>query len=164
MSSTYFYCLEVTSKACGIALLRMMTDNLSGAKGNTQSSAIIWLSLDPSLSLSGTSQHHPIANPWYLCLTSGSQSHWFPFTPFFMPAAPEPKAQSLSFSSYYTLQTFTIIIIIIMQNRNFINFILHHVYCNLVEYCNIVYCGTLCELYYNCVNVRSNKINLVHKL
>ena len=41
----------------------MITDNLSGAKGNTQSSAIIWLSLDPSLSLSGTSQHHPIANP-----------------------------------------------------------------------------------------------------
>ena len=57
-----------------------------------------------------------------------------------------------------------IIIIIIMQNCNIINFILHHVYCNLVEYCNIVYCGTLCELYYICVNVRSNKINLVHKL
>ena len=50
-----------------------------------------------------------------------------------------------------------------MQNHNFINFILHHVYCNLVEYCNILYCGTLCELYYNCVNIRSNKINLVHK-
>ena len=103
----------------------------------------------------------------YLCLTSSSQSHWFPFTLLFVPSVPEPKAQSLSISSYYTLQTFTIIIIIIiiiMQNHNFINFILHHVYCNLVEYCNIVYCGTFCELYYNCVNVRSNEINLVHKL
>ena len=63
----------------------MTTDNLSGAKGKTQSSVIIWLSLDPSLSLSGTSWHHPIANPLvlYLCLTSSSQSHWFPFSPFF---------------------------------------------------------------------------------
>ena len=144
----------------------MITDNLSGTKGNTQSSAIIWLSLDPSLSLSGTSWHHPIAKPWHLCLTSGSQSHWFPFTPLFAPSVSEPKAQGHSISSYFTLQTFTIIIIIIiiMQNFNFINFILHHVYCNLVEYCNIVYCGTLCESYYNCVNVRSNEINLVHKL
>ena len=41
----------------------MITDNLSGAKGNNQSSAIIWLSLDPSLSLSGASWHHSIANP-----------------------------------------------------------------------------------------------------
>ena len=32
-------------------------------KANTQSSAIIWLSLDPSFSLSGASWHHPIANP-----------------------------------------------------------------------------------------------------
>ena len=144
----------------------MIIDNLSCTKGNTQSSAIIWLSLDPSFSLSGTSWHHPIANPWYFYFTSSSQSHWFPFTPLFVPSAPEPKAQSHSISSYYTLQMFTIIIIIIiiMQNHNFINFILHRVYCNLVEYCNIVYCGTLCELYYNCVNVSSNEINLVHKL
>ena len=142
-----------------------MTDNLSGAKGNTQSSAIIWLSLDPSLSLSGTSWHHPIANPLVSLPHQHSQSLWFPFTPFFTPSVPEPKTQSDSISSFYTIQTFTIIIIIIiMQNCNFINFILHHVYCNLVEYCNIVYCGTLCELYYNCVNIRSNKINLVHKL
>ena len=53
------------------------------------------------------------------------------------------------------------IIIIIMQNHNFITFIILfycniiHVYCNLVEYYNILYCGTivyrgtLCELYYN---------------
>ena len=69
-----------------------------------------------------------------------------------MPSVPEPKAQSYSISSFYKLQTFTIviIIIIIMQNYNFTTFIiLHHVYYNLVEYCNIVYCGTLCELYYN---------------
>ena len=105
--------------------------------------------LTPHLSLSGTSQQHPIANLWYLCLTSSSQSCWFPFTTLFAPSVPEPKAQSHSISGYYTLQTFTIIITIIMQNHNFINFILHRVYCNLVEYCNIVYCGTLCELYYN---------------
>ena len=57
------------------------------------------------------------------------------------------------FSRGKTLQTFTIIIIIIiiiMQNYNIATFIiLHCVYCNLVEYCNILYCGTLCELYYN---------------
>ena len=72
-------------------------------------------------------------------------------------------AHGHSFSSYYTLQMFTIIIII-MQNRNFINFILHHVYCNLVEYCNIVYCGTLCELYYNLCEHQEQQINLVYKL
>ena len=64
-----------------------------------------------------------------------------------MPSAPEPKAQGHSIS----LQMFTIIttIIIIMQNRNSINFILHHIYYNLMEYCNIVNCGTLCKWYYN---------------
>ena len=41
----------------------MITYNLSAAKGNTQSSTIIWLSLNPSLSLTGASWHHPIANP-----------------------------------------------------------------------------------------------------
>ena len=62
---------------------------------------------------------------------------------------------------------FTIIIIIIitiMQNHDFINFILHHVNCNLVEYYNIVYCGTLCELYYNLCECQEQQINLVHKL
>ena len=50
----------------------------------------------------------------------------------------------------FTINIIIIIIIIIMQNYNFTTFIiLHHVYCNLVEYCNIVYCGTLCELHYN---------------
>ena len=46
--------------------------------------------------------------------------------------------------TYYYYRTFTI-----MQSHNFINFTLHHVYCNLVEYCNMLYCGTLCKLYYN---------------
>ena len=43
------------------------------------------------------------------------------------------------------------------------NFFLHHVYCNLVEYCNIVYCGTLYELYYNPCEHQEQQINLVHK-
>ena len=60
--------------------------------------------------------------------------------------------------------TIIIIIITIMQNHNFINFILHRVYCNLVEYCNIVYYGTLCELYYNLCECQEQQINLVHKL
>ena len=143
----------------------MITDNLSGAKGTTQSSAIIWLSLNPSLSMSGTPRHHPIANLWYLSLTPDNQSGRCISTPVFMPSVPEPKAQSHSISSFYTLQTFTIIIII-MQNYNFTTFfILHCVYCNLVEYCNIVYCGTLCELYYNlCEHLQEQQINLVHKL
>ena len=51
-----------------------------------------------------------------------------------------------------------------MQNHNFINFILYLVYCNLVEYCNIVYCGTFCELYYNICECQEQQINLVHKL
>ena len=129
----------------------MITDNLSGAKGTTQSSAIIWLSLDPSLSMSGAPRHHPIANLWYLSLTPDNQSGRCISTPFFMPSVPEPKVQCSFYLSFYTLQMFAIIIIIIiMQNYNFTTFIiLHHVYCNLVEYCNIVYCGTLCELYYN---------------
>ena len=127
----------------------MVTDNLSGTKGTTQSSAIIWFSLDPSLSMSGTPRHHPIANLWYLSLAPDNQSGRCISTPIFMPPVPKPKAQCSFYSSFYTLQTFTIIIII-MQNYNFATFIiLHHVYCNLVEYCNIVYCGTLCELYYN---------------
>ena len=46
----------------------MITDKLSGNKGTTQSSAIIWPSLDPSLSMSGAPRHHPIANLWYLSL------------------------------------------------------------------------------------------------
>ena len=59
-----------------------------------------------------------------------------------MPSAPKPKAHGHSFLSYYTLQMFNIIIIIIiiiMQHHNFTNFILHHVYCNLVEYCVLWY-------------------------
>ena len=60
--------------------------------------------------------------------------------------------------------TIIIITITIMQNHNFINFILLCVYCNLVEYCNIVYCGTLCELYYNLCEHQEQQINLVHKL
>ena len=81
-----------------------------------------------------------------------------------MPSAAKLKAQHHSYSSFYTLQMFTITLIIIMQNDNFINFILHCVYCNLVEYCNIVYCGTLCELYYNLCECQEQQINLVHKL
>ena len=68
-----------------------------------------------------------------------------------MPSSAQAQGSVfISISSFYTLQMFAIIIIIIMQNYNFATFIImHHVYCNLVEYCNIVYCGTLCELYYN---------------
>ena len=124
----------------------MIRDNLSGAKGNTLSSAIIWLSLNPSLSLSGALWHHPIANPPGISASPAVANHiGSPSAPHFVPSVPKPKAHHHSISSFYTLQTFTIIIIIIiiMQNHNFINFILHHVYCNLVEYCNIVYCGTL---------------------
>ena len=95
----------------------MITDNLSGAKGNTQSSAIIWLSLDPSLSLSGASWHHPIANPLVSLPHQCSQSCWFPFTPLFTPSAPEPKAQSHSISSYYTLQTFILLLLLSLLCR-----------------------------------------------
>ena len=126
----------------------MITDNLSGAKGTTQSSAIIWLSLNPSLSMSGTPRHHQIANLWYLSLTPDNQSGRCISTPSFHAFSTQAQGSVHSISSFYTLQMFTIIIII--QNYNFTTFIiLHHVYCNLVEYCNIVYCGTLCELYYN---------------
>ena len=48
MSGTYFYCLR-SLQTHSIALLGMISDNLSGAKGTTQSSAITWLSLDPAL-------------------------------------------------------------------------------------------------------------------
>ena len=126
----------------------MITDNLSGTKGTTQSSAIIWLSLNPSLSMSGAPRHHPIANLWYLSLTPDNQSGRYIGTPFLCLQCPSPRLSLHSISSFYTLQMFTIIIN--MQNYNFTTFIiLHHVYCNLVEYCNIVYCGTLCGLYYN---------------
>ena len=144
----------------------MITDNLSATKGTTQSSAIIWLSLDPSLSMSGVPRHHPIANLWYLSLTPDNQSGRYIGT-FSCLQHLSPRLSIHSISSFYTLQTFTIIIIIIiMQNYNFITFIiLHCVYCNLVEYCNIVYCGTLCELYYNlCEHFKEQQINLVHQL
>ena len=93
MSSTNFLPPEVTIQAHGTALLGMTTDNLSGAKGTTQSSAIIWLSLNPSLSMSGAPRHHPIANLWYLSLTPDNQSGRCIGTPLFMPSAPKPKAQ-----------------------------------------------------------------------
>ena len=134
----------------------MIRDNLSGAKGTTQSSAIIWLSLDPSLR-----QWCPKAPP--NCLHPGipvsplvTNHAGASAPPFSCPKHLSPRPNIHSISSFYTLETFTIIIIIIMQNHNFIIYIiLHHVYCNLVEYCNIVYCGTImycttsCELYYN---------------
>ena len=62
-------------KTCGTALSRMITDNLSGAKGTTQSSAIIWPSLNSSSSLGDTSWHHPIAN-----LLVPQPPQWHPIT------------------------------------------------------------------------------------
>ena len=62
VSSTYFHHPR-PPQTCGTAFSQMVTDNLSGAKGTTQSSATIAPSLDSSTSLSGTSWHHPIANP-----------------------------------------------------------------------------------------------------
>ena len=130
----------------------MITDNLSGTKGTNQSSAIIWLSLNPSLSMSGTPRHYPIANLWYPqphTLTTNQVGALAP--PHFCTFSAQAQGSVfILFQDFYTLQMFTIIIIIIMQNYNITTFIiLHCVYCNLVEYCNIVYCGTLCELYYN---------------
>ena len=84
-----------------------MTDNLSGAKGTTQSSAIIWLSLDPSLSMSGAPGHHPIANLWYLSLTPDNQSGRCIGTPIFTPSVPEPKAQcSFYFKLLYIIDIY----------------------------------------------------------
>ena len=73
----------------------MITDKLSGAKGTTQSSAIIWLCLDLSLCMSGAPRHHPIANLWYLSLTPDNQSGRCIRIPIFAPSAPEAKAQCL---------------------------------------------------------------------
>ena len=95
----------------------MITDNLSGAKGNTQSSVIIWLSLDPSLSLSGASWYHPIANPWYLWLTSGSQSHWFPFTPFSHLQHQSPRFRVIPFQAIIHYRCLLLLLLLLLLCR-----------------------------------------------
>ena len=143
MSSTYFYHLR-SLQTHGTALLGMISDILSGAKGTTQSSAIIWLSLNPSLSLSGTSWHHPIANSWYLCFTSGNQSCWITFHPFFTPSVLEPKAQhSFLFKLSYIIDIYLLLLLLLL----FLLILL----CRIVTCSALCYIAILCSIVIYCV-------------
>ena len=124
----------------------MITDNLSGTKGTTQSSAITWLSLDSSISLSGASQHHPIANP----LASLPHQQYS-----IVPSVPEPKAQcSFLFKLSYIIDVYLLLLLSLCRIVTLFCIVLH---CNLVQYCNILCCDTLYKLYCNLVNIRSNE-------
>ena len=105
----------------------MITDNLSGAKGTTQSSAITWLSLDSSISLSGASWHHPIANP---LVSLPHQLHPIMLdylSPLFTPSVPEPKAQcSFLFKLSYIIDIYLLLLL-----------------CRIVTlFCIVLYCNT----------------------
>ena len=136
----------------------MITDNLSGYKGTTQSSAIIWRSLDSSISQSGTSQHCPIVNPLV------SLPHqWYPITlgylspPFLCLQHQSPRLIKFLFKLSYIIDVYLLLLLLLLLLCRIVTLFCIVLYCNLVEYCNILCCDTLCKLYCNLVNVRSNE-------
>ena len=142
----------------------MITDNLSGAKGTTQSSAIIWLSLNPSLSMSGAPRHHPIANLWYLSLAPDNQSGRCIGTPVFVHLQHlSPRLSVHSISSFYTLQMFTILLLLLLLLLCRIITLLLLLFCimfiailwSIAILCIVVHCVNCITI---CVNIfRSNK-------
>ena len=89
----------------------MITDNLSGAKGTTQSSAITWLSLNSSISLS-------VSAPGISASPVASNHVGLPFTLFHTLSARAQGSVFIliqAFMHYRHLLIIIIIIIIIMS-------------------------------------------------
>ena len=138
----------------------MITDNLSGAKGNTQSSAIIWPSLNPSLSMSGTSWHHPIANPQYLCLTRSNQSCWFTFSPLFHAFSARAQGSTFiliqAFIHYRCLLLLLLLLLLcrIVTLLTLFCIMFIAILWSIAILCIVVHCVNCITIF---VNIRSNK-------